>query len=436
MNENKDNEQTLKEYVYVIGKSGKPLMPTVNRAKVRILLKEKKAKVVKRTPFTIQLLYDTPEQVQPLQVGDDTGHSHNGVSVVANDKEIYAEEHILKADTSKNLTSRAEKRRNRRSRKTRYREPRFDNRKNKRGRLMPSVQGRVNEHVAVLERLAKILPLRNNDVTMHVEVAQFDVRKMKEPDVSGEDYQHGLLEDYLNVREYVLARDKHTCQCCHGKSKDKKLETHHIIFKSKGGPDAPDNLVTLCHTCHDGFHNGVVELPKKIKPGMRFAAPTQMNVMRPRILADIQAAFPEAHVVECFGYETKAVRFENNIPKSHANDAFCCIGTPNAERSGVVYMTAKKRTNNRQLHKCKFEKGHKNYRKPNQASREVMGFRLWDVVLWNGTRCFVAGRRNDGRFRLIDFDGSTLAGQVPCKKLHRLEHSNSLLAERRLVGTD
>ena len=377
-----------------------------------------------------------PDRVRPTEIGDDTGHSHNGVSVVANGKEIYAEEHTLKEDTSRNLTLRAEKRRSRRSRKTRYRKPRFSNRKNKLGRLMPSVQGRVDEHVAVLERIAKILPLRGNDVTIHVEVGQFDVRKMKEPDVSGEDYQHGILEDYLNVREYVLVRDKHTCQCCRGKSKDKKLETHHITFKSKGGPDTPDNLVTLCHTCHDGFHNGKIKLPKKIKPGMKFAAPTQMNVMRPRVLEDIQKAFPKANVVECYGYETKAVRFEHGIAKSHVNDALCCMGRPEVERSGVIYKTAKKRTNNRQLHKCKFVKGKVNYRKPNQAPREIFGFRLWDVVSWNGVRCFVAGRRSDGRFRLVDFEGNTLSGQTSYKKLRLLDHSNSILIERRIAGND
>ena len=436
MNENKDNKQTLNEYVYVLSKTGKPLMPTVNRAKVRILLKKGQARVVKRTPFTIQLLYDTPEQIQPLVIGDDTGYSHNGISVIANGKEIYAEEHRLKNDTSKNLTSRSEKRRSRRSRKTRYRKPRFSNRKNKKGCLMPSVQGRVDEHIQVLKRIAKFLPIEDNDVTFYIEVGQFDVRKMKDPGVSGEDYQHGPLEDYYNTREYVLARDKYTCQCCKGKSKDKKLETHHIVFRSQGGSDAPDNLVTLCHTCHSGFHDGLIKLPAKIKPGMRFAAPTQMNVMRSRILSAVQAAFPSVHVIERFGYETKMVRFEHNVSKSHVNDALCCTGNPDVKRCGVVFLSAKKRRHNRQLHKCRFEKGHVNYRKPNQAAREVFGFRLWDVVTWNGVRCFVAGRRSDGRFRLVDFDGNTLAGQVSCKKLRLLERSNGSIIERRIAGND
>ena len=43
-------------FVYVLNKNGEALMPCKPR-KARVLLKEKKAKVVNRTPFTIQLLY-------------------------------------------------------------------------------------------------------------------------------------------------------------------------------------------------------------------------------------------------------------------------------------------------------------------------------------------------------------------------------------------
>jgi len=43
--------------VYVISKTGKPLMPTVRYGRVRRLLKQGLAKVVKREPFTVQLLY-------------------------------------------------------------------------------------------------------------------------------------------------------------------------------------------------------------------------------------------------------------------------------------------------------------------------------------------------------------------------------------------
>jgi 5-methylcytosine-specific restriction endonuclease McrA len=29
---------------------------------------------------------------------------------------------------------------------------------------------------------------------------------------------------------------------------------HHIIFKSQGGHDTPENLITLCRDCHDNAH--------------------------------------------------------------------------------------------------------------------------------------------------------------------------------------
>ena len=74
--------------VYVISKSGKPLMPTEKHGKVRILLKEKKAKVVKRKPFTIKLLYETTEYTQPVTLGIDSGYSYIGYSAVTEDKEL------------------------------------------------------------------------------------------------------------------------------------------------------------------------------------------------------------------------------------------------------------------------------------------------------------------------------------------------------------
>ena len=49
--------------VYVLSKNGTPIMPTNNHAKVRLLLKHGKAKVVNRTPFTIQL---SKTAVKPL----------------------------------------------------------------------------------------------------------------------------------------------------------------------------------------------------------------------------------------------------------------------------------------------------------------------------------------------------------------------------------
>jgi hypothetical protein len=62
--------------VYVISKDGKPLMPTKRHGKVRRLLKQGLAKVVRREPFTIQLLYDTTTYTQPVVVGVDNRSLH------------------------------------------------------------------------------------------------------------------------------------------------------------------------------------------------------------------------------------------------------------------------------------------------------------------------------------------------------------------------
>lgn len=71
--------------VYVLNKDGKPLMPTARCGHVRHLLKEQKARVVTSKPFTIQLLYETDDVVQPLYLGIDPGRTNIGVAVVKAD---------------------------------------------------------------------------------------------------------------------------------------------------------------------------------------------------------------------------------------------------------------------------------------------------------------------------------------------------------------
>ncbi|MFQ6063645.1 MAG: RRXRR domain-containing protein, partial [Methanosarcinales archaeon] len=114
--------------VYVISKNGKPLMPTERFGKVRRLLKNELAKVVKRIPFTIKLLYPTTEYTQPALVGVDIGSVHVPISALTNNKIVYLKEKILRLDVKEQITYRRQKRRERRNRKNRYRKPRFLNR--------------------------------------------------------------------------------------------------------------------------------------------------------------------------------------------------------------------------------------------------------------------------------------------------------------------
>ena len=78
---------------------------------------------------------------------------------------------------------------------------------------------------------------------------------------------------------HVLSDSGHICQCCKGRSKDKVLNVHHIENRKAGG-DAPNNLVTLCETCHKGYHAGTVKLPRAIKRGMSFRDAAFMGIMR------------------------------------------------------------------------------------------------------------------------------------------------------------
>lgn len=125
--------------VYVLNMRGYPLMPTTPR-KARTLLKEEKAKVTTRTPFTIQLTSATGETKQDLTLGIDSGYEHIGLSVLAETKEVYSAEVQLRTDMVKLNSERRMYRRARRGRNTWYRQPRFDNRKKPEGWLAPSIQ--------------------------------------------------------------------------------------------------------------------------------------------------------------------------------------------------------------------------------------------------------------------------------------------------------
>ena len=175
--------------VYVISKDGQPLMPTERFGKVRRLLKEKKAKVVRRCPFTIKLAYEPETQVmQEVMLGQDTGSKYVGTACVSNNKVLYQSEVILRNNIKKKMDSRRGFRRNRRNRKTRYRKPRFLNRANstKKDRLPPSVKSKVQSHIDEIEFCKKILPIS----TIALEVSQFDTALMKNPSLISEKVRH------------------------------------------------------------------------------------------------------------------------------------------------------------------------------------------------------------------------------------------------------
>ena len=123
-----------------------------------------------------------------------------------------------------------------------------------------------------MAKLRKILPVSR----IVVEVAAFDIQKIRNPDIQGAEYQQGEQMGFWNVREYVLSRDRHTCRKCRGKSGDAVLNVHHIESGKTGG-DAPNNLLTLCETCHKAYHKGETTL-KGAARGKSFRESAFMNL--------------------------------------------------------------------------------------------------------------------------------------------------------------
>ncbi|MDD3581421.1 MAG: RNA-guided endonuclease IscB, partial [Desulfobacca sp.] len=292
-------------------------------SQARRLLKDGKAKVAQRTPFTIQLTIATGETVQPITLGVDSGYLHIGLSAVAEQEELVAGDVEMRRDLVKLNSERRAYRRARRFRKTRYRASRFSNRRKPDGWLAPSIQHKLDSHIKAIDRIKGILPV--TDIV--VEVAAFDIQKIKNPDIEGVQYQQGDQAGFWNVREYVLCRDGHQCQHCKGKSKDPVLNVHHIVSRQIGG-DRPDNLITLCETCHKKHHAGELKLK----------AETFMSMVRWQLINQLRERGES--VRHTYGYITKSRRIALGLPKSHISDAFVIAGG-NGQTRAAEYLSVK-----------------------------------------------------------------------------------------------
>ncbi len=206
--------------VPVLNMRGKPLMPTSPK-KARLLLKEGKAKVVQRCPFTIQLKYATGENKQPIKVVLDPGYKNVGFSAITDKRELISGEVVLRTDIPERIAEKSMYRKGRRSRNTRYREARFDNRGNKKGKkqrlcistgavrakrsyegwLPPSIEHKLESNIRLIDKLSHLLPI----TSIRVEISPFDTQKMQNPEISGIEYQQGTLQGY-EIREYLLEK--------------------------------------------------------------------------------------------------------------------------------------------------------------------------------------------------------------------------------------
>ena len=380
--------------VYVISTEGKPLMPC-GSVIARLLLKQGKAKCIKRSPFTIKLLYTTTEYTQELTLGVDTGSSKIGSAVVSSkDEVIYMSEVEIRNDISDKMTQRSKYRRNRRNRKTRYRKPRWLNRKNsiKNDRFSPTMVSKINSHMKEINFIKSILPITK----IILETATFDPHALKNPSVLKNKwlYQKGINYGFANTKAYVLDRDNHICQHCKGKKNDKRLEVHHIIFRKNGGSDEQENLITLCKTCHDDLHDGYITLKGgKVKGQLKHA--TQMNSIRIQLLRLLP------NVEETFGFITKEHRQAMGLSKEHYLDAVAIASQGNS----VSF-----KTNKIILKKC-ISKGDYQQTKGVRSQQsiptgKIQGFRKFDKVKYLGNEYFIKGRMSTGYAILMDIEGS------------------------------
>lgn len=399
--------------VFVLSKEGKPLMPTTPR-RARVWLKAKRARVVRQDPFTIRLRFATKAHVQPARVGVDTGSKDVGIVAIANGEVVFQAEVLLRDDITEKMTQRRQFRRNRRARKTRYREARYDNRRRPAGWLPPSLHSKAEATVKAVRFIASLLPVGRTTV----EVGSFDTQKMQNPDIAHLEYQQGELQGYF-LREYVLEKWQRKCAYCD--AREVPLEIEHIVPRLRGGSNRASNLTLACHACNQrkgqqtAAEFGFPDVQAKARVPLKDAA--HVSSLKSRVVHDLQAVFGESQVSITYGYETRYKRIQLlNLPKSHTNDAVaiaCEIGEVFKPLEMVHQIRCLARGQYQRFNGLHSE--HKCW-----APRKVRGFKLYELVKAKGLVGYIAGRREKGAFVIKDVTSGKRLLEVTPRKLVRV----------------
>jgi 5-methylcytosine-specific restriction endonuclease McrA len=323
----------LLSFVFVVDTNKQPLKP-VHPGRARLLLKTGKAAVLKHFPFTLVLKTAAEQpQVQHIRVKIDPGSRTTGIALVDDQsgQVLFAAELSHRGhEIKKALDDRRAARRRRRARHTRYRQPKFDNRRRPKGWLAPSLMSRVDNVVTWVNRLRKLCPI----TAISMELVRFDLQKSENPEIAGYEYQQGTLAGY-ECREYLLEKWGRACSYC-GKQQV-PLEVEHIQARANGGTDRVSNLCLACEPCNKrkGTQDIAVFLKKKPEVLKRIQAQAQallkdataVNATRWALFERLkETGLP----VECAsGGLTKYNRSIRNLPKTHWLDAACVgAGTP------------------------------------------------------------------------------------------------------------
>jgi len=384
MPKQKQHRKLGQQRVLVLSKTKKPLMPCYP-ARARRFLKEGRAAVYRRFPFTIILKDREDGFTQSIECKIDPGAQETGIAFVASFKRgnvcIWAAHLEHKGfQVKQSLEKRRNCRRARRNRKTRHRKARFDNRARPEGWLPPSLQSRVDNITNLIRKYQRFVVFTG----FTVERVKFDMQLMQNEKISGTEYQQGTLRGYT-VKEYLL--EKYKRSCCYCNKTDVPLEVEHVVPKSQGGSNRISNLVLACRKCNEkkgtkaieAFLKKKPERLKKIKAGLKkpLRAAAAINTTRNKIVRELQAF--GLSVTTSTGARTKFNRKVQGYPKAHWIDA-AVLGEQGESvelLSGSILHIKAMGRGSRQMRnsdKFGFPRG-----KPKGPSR-VKGFRTGDLV--------------------------------------------------------
>lgn len=418
--------------IFVIDTNKRPLDP-IHPGYGRKLLKEGRAAVYRRYPFTLILKREGKNEGQGLRLKIDPGSKTTGIAIVndATGDVVWAAELTHRGAAIKaSLDRRRMARRSRRQRNTRYRKPRIDNRKRNPDWLPPSLRSRVDTIVAWVSKLVRSCPI----IALSQELVRFDTQLMQNPEMAGLEYQQGTLYGY-EMREYVLAKWGRKCAYCG--VENVALQMEHILCKARGGSNRVSNLLPSCARCNERKGTQLLTTFLKDKPELL-----------QRILAQAKAPLKDAAAVnttrwalyerlKAFGVpietgtggRTKYNRSARHLPKTHWLDA-ACVGasTPEAVSAAGVFpllITAKGR-GSRQM--CRMDTCGFPRTGPKQAKR-VKGFQTGDMVkaiVTSGKKAGVhIGRvaiRTTGSFNITTKQGVIQGISYRyCLPIHRLD---------------
>lgn len=361
--------------IYVLNKDGKPLMPTTRGGHVRHLLKEQKARVVRAKPFTIQLLYETDDAVQPLYLGIDTGRTNIGIAVVKADGTAVFTAHLetRNKEIPKLMQDRKKARRARRTNGRRCRrqrrakangtiskkcvkqttaqngsvskrakdigvikrrlpgcekdvlcigiknkETKFTNRTRPEGWLTPTANQLLQTHINLVKKIQKFLPI--SDVVL--EVNKFAFMRLDNPNIQKWQYQQGPLYKKESLESAVSEIQEHHCLFC----KKPIDHYHHVVPQSENGSNTIANIVGLCSEHHNLVHKDAAWQKKlaeeKVGLNKKYGALSVLNQIIPALTNKLSVLFPK-HFFVTTGKSTHDYRESHSVSKDHWLDAYC-----------------------------------------------------------------------------------------------------------------